>query len=183
MRELLLDPRGRIQKARFWQGIVVVTVAAIIKRGIEVKLPELMAGPLSILMMLATLALVYANICVYSKRFHDAGTSGWWILAVWVGKFFVFLLLFALFGGLFLGEDGLALSEAIMESWTSADEQQMAAAMQRFADLVFPLFVISYVVNAVIAALVVGGLPSEPRDNIHGPAPRPAPQDGSDPSN
>ncbi len=171
MKELLFDPRGRIQKARFWQGIVVVTVAAIIKRGIEVKLPELVVGPIAILLMLATLALVYANICVYSKRFHDAGTSGWWILAVWAGKFFVFLVLFALFGGLFLGEDGLALSEAIMESWTSADEQQMRMAMQRFADLVFPLFVISYIVNAVIAAFVVGGLPSEPRDNIHGPQP------------
>lgn len=170
MMQLLFDPRGRIEKPRFWQGIVLVTVAAIIKRGIEVKLPELMMGPLSVLMMLATLALIYANICVYAKRFHDAGTTGWWIIAVWVGKFFVVMLLFGLFGSLFLGDDGIALYEAIMESWTSADDQQLAQAAQRFQDLLFPLVVVTYIVNAVIAALVVGGLPSEPRDNIHGPA-------------
>jgi uncharacterized membrane protein YhaH (DUF805 family) len=171
MKNLLFNPNGRIAKTRFWQGLVILTVAAIIKRGIEVKLPDLMTGPLSLLTMLATLVLVYVNICVYAKRFHDAGTSGAWIIAVWLGKFFVFMLLFALFGGLFLGEEGLALSEAIMESFTTSDEGLLSQAMQRFADLVFPLFVFSYVANAVIFGFVVGRLGTEPRTNQHGPVP------------
>ena len=169
MKDLLFNPKGRIAKRRFWQGVVVLTVVAVIKRGVEIKLAAAMAGVLGIFSMALTLALVYANICVFSKRFHDAGTTGWWIIAVWFGKFFFFVLLFGLFGGLFLGDQGTALLEAMMESWASADEAQLTQASRRLVDMLFPLIIFSYVANAVLAALVVGSLRSDPNNNQHGP--------------
>ena len=174
MTELLFNPKGRIARNRFWQGLIVVTVVAVIKRGVEIKLAGAMGGLLGLITMMITLGLVYANICIFAKRFHDAGTTGWWIVAVWVGKRFVFMMLFGLFGGLFLGSEGSALIEAMMESWANANEAQLADASQRLMDMLFPLVVISYVVNAGLAALIVGGLPTEPRDNSHGPVPESA---------
>lgn len=171
MKDLLFNPNGRIAKRRFWQGVVLVTVVAVIKRGMEIKLAGAMGGLLGIVAMLVTLGLVYANICIFAKRFHDAGTSGWWIIAVWFGKFFTFVLMFALLGGLFLGADGTAVLEAVMEGWATADEAQLTQASRRLVDLLFPLIILSYVVNGVLAALIVGNLPSDPKANAYGPPP------------
>ena len=126
--------------------------------------------------LLLTVGLVYANICIFAKRFHDAGTSGWWIIAVWFAKFFTFIIMFALFGGLFLGSDGTALLEAVMEGWATDDEAQLTQASRRLVDLLFPLIILSYVVNGVLAALVVGSLPSDPAANIHGRPPGDGPE-------
>jgi uncharacterized membrane protein YhaH (DUF805 family) len=176
MKDLLFNPNGRIAKRRFWQGVVLVTVVAVIKRGMEIKLPGAMDNGLGIIALLLTVGLVYANICIFAKRFHDAGTSGWWIIAVWFAKFFTFIIMFALFGGLFLGSDGTALLEAVMEGWATADEAQLTQASRRLVDLLFPLIILSYVVNGVLAALVVGSLPSDPAANIHGRPPGDGPE-------
>jgi len=176
MKDLLFNPNGRIAKRRFWQGVVLVTVVAVIKRGMEIKLAGAMGGLLGIVAMLVTLGLVYANICIFAKRFHDAGTSGWWIIAVWFGKFFTFVLMFALLGGLFLGADGTAVLEAVMEGWATADEVQLTQASRQLVDLLFPLIILSYVVNALLAALIVGSLPSDPKANTYGSPPGNGPE-------
>jgi uncharacterized membrane protein YhaH (DUF805 family) len=72
---LFLSPRGRIGRRSFWHGWLVLTL-------INVSLVSAIGGvakavtPNS-LIWLPPLVTLYPTICLYSKRLHDLGRSGW----------------------------------------------------------------------------------------------------------
>jgi uncharacterized membrane protein YhaH (DUF805 family) len=81
---------GRITRAKFWAGIIVLWILAIILNllvaaafGInyDPMQPFPRMAPLAwIVWLLAALALVYASLAVAAKRWHDRDKSGWWSL-------------------------------------------------------------------------------------------------------
>ena len=171
MRDLLFNPQGRIPKNRFWQGLVVLTVAGVILRAMQVHLSPIFGMGGAFVFGLMALVLVYIQICVYAKRFHDAGTTGWWILAVWIGAAISSTLLSTLLGPLFIGEEGIAIQQEVFERMQQGEYQIAFEGAQALARRTLPLNIISVVTNAVILGFIVGSLPTQPGTNKHGPVP------------
>ena len=70
----------RLSPREFAQGLIaILAVWAVFE--ILSLLPVVGPG-ISILGLLVSIALAYFWVCVYAKRFHDAGRSGWLTLAV-----------------------------------------------------------------------------------------------------
>ena len=73
--DLLFQFDGRINRAKFWLGIVVVAV-------INVIASALFRGNSVFIAFLITLALLWPSLAVAIKRWHDRDKSGWWLLIV-----------------------------------------------------------------------------------------------------
>jgi uncharacterized membrane protein YhaH (DUF805 family) len=68
-RNLFLTSQGRIGQKDFWIAWLILFVAGIV------------LGIIPILGALISLALIYPQVCIYAKRLHDMGKSGWLFLA------------------------------------------------------------------------------------------------------
>jgi uncharacterized membrane protein YhaH (DUF805 family) len=83
---LFLQANGRIGQKDFWIGFAILFVAGIVLNLIPV------------IGMIAGILLIYPWVCVYSKRLHDMGKTGW-LAAVPFGVFFVAMVLTVIAGG------------------------------------------------------------------------------------
>lgn len=85
LKPLLLSFDGRINRGRFWTGIlvllavyVVLIVINLIFRGIfGDSVITMLIGIISIVIYLA---MIWPSIALGVKRFHDRNKSGWWVL-------------------------------------------------------------------------------------------------------
>ncbi|MEQ9314232.1 MAG: DUF805 domain-containing protein [Henriciella sp.] len=171
MGDLLFNPQGRILKRRFWQGLIILTVAGIILRAMQVHLAPMFGLMGAFVFALPALVLVYVQICIYSKRFHDAGLTGWLIIAVWIGALMVIWIMQSLLGGIFLGEEELAIQAEVFERMMQGESEIALEGMQLVAEKTLPLNIIMVCTNAVIMGLIVGSLKTQPGQNKHGPVP------------
>jgi uncharacterized membrane protein YhaH (DUF805 family) len=114
---LLWSYEGRIGRARFWLGVLLVILISMAfgaVGGLLNILPvdpqsgELAAeeiGAFGLLYALVTaVVLIYAQLAVYVKRFHDRGKSGWWVLIAFVPVIGFFWILIEL--GMLPGDPG-----------------------------------------------------------------------------
>ncbi|HEX8570470.1 MAG TPA: DUF805 domain-containing protein [Caulobacteraceae bacterium] len=62
---LFLSANGRIGQKDFWIGWLILFVAAIV------------LGMIPFLGMIISIALIYPQVCIFSKRLHDFGKTGW----------------------------------------------------------------------------------------------------------
>ena len=62
---LCLSANGRIGQKDFWIGFLILFVAGFI------------LGLIPFLGMIISIALIYPWVCLYSKRLHDFGKTGW----------------------------------------------------------------------------------------------------------
>jgi len=85
LKPLLLSFDGRINRGKFWNGIlvllaiyVVLIVINLIFRGIfGDSVITMLIGIISIVIYLA---MIWPSIALGVKRFHDRNKSGWWVL-------------------------------------------------------------------------------------------------------
>jgi uncharacterized membrane protein YhaH (DUF805 family) len=85
---------GRINRAKFWIGSLVLWVLWIVVNlaistifGIQYGEGRIFPamGPVAWLVwVLIALALTYATLAVWAKRWHDRDKSGWWSLIAFV---------------------------------------------------------------------------------------------------
>jgi len=77
---------GRINRARFWLGSLVVGIVAGINTGINRSVdPDVLTiGPgfLELITFTIGIALLWPWLALWIKRWHDRGKSGWWMLIV-----------------------------------------------------------------------------------------------------
>jgi uncharacterized membrane protein YhaH (DUF805 family) len=78
---LFTSYEGRINRAKFWAGIGVFVVGAIVAMILDnvlgTTINPLPYGVIYIIYVLGSLYFVFA---LYAKRWHDRGKSGWWTL-------------------------------------------------------------------------------------------------------
>ena len=163
MGNLLFNPTGRIQRNRFWQGMVILTVASVL-----VVAGNSMVGPL---FGLLGLVLIYPYICVYGKRLHDAGTTAWWVIAIWVGSLIISFIIGLLFAGVFMTEELLAIQEEAAERLATGDFAGFMEGTEIISKELLPLNIIATVGSNAILAGIVGMLATQPKENKHGPVP------------
>jgi uncharacterized membrane protein YhaH (DUF805 family) len=78
---------GRINRAKFWAGILVLLVIGLIAIAIDNFVlgitfsPEI---PYGYVYALFGLASIYFGLALYTKRWHDRDKSGWWTLIILV---------------------------------------------------------------------------------------------------
>lgn len=75
--DLLFQFDGRINRAKYWLGFLIVAVAGVIVAGIAAAVNSNAFWGLA---GLALLALLWPSIAIEIKRWHDRDKSGWWWL-------------------------------------------------------------------------------------------------------
>jgi prepilin signal peptidase PulO-like enzyme (type II secretory pathway) len=163
MVNLLLSPNGRLSRNRFWQGMVLLTVASTIVSGGAVMLGTLFG--------LLSYALIYPYICVYGKRLHDAGLTAWWVIAVWLGTTLFNIVASMILTPFFMGEEERKIQEEMTERMFAGDWSGMTEGAEILAAELLPLTLFLIVASNFLAAFILGLLKTEPRENKHGPVP------------
>jgi uncharacterized membrane protein YhaH (DUF805 family) len=75
---LFLSPEGRIGRQAFWIGWLCLLGASVVLNAVPVVGHVLM------------LVVIYASVCIHTKRLHDMGQTGWWqVLPVVFGPILV----------------------------------------------------------------------------------------------
>lgn len=163
MFDLLLNPNGRILKHRFWQGMVVLTVASVLVSAGSTMLSTTI-GYLSLL-------LVYPYICVYGKRLHDAGLTAWWVIGIWVANMVVVFVLSLFLRPFFTTPETLSIEEEMSERMASGDFTGMLEGAQILAEKMLPMNLTLTVLGNLVLAVAIGWLRTMPTENRHGRVP------------
>jgi uncharacterized membrane protein YhaH (DUF805 family) len=156
MVSLFFSPQGRIGKGQFWIGVIVLLVVGI---GLSVA-QRFSPQSVALVFALLSIVLIYPSVCVYVKRLHDAGKSGWWyllvILIAFIANAIASVVLFAPY-----------FSE--LAEMTPGSPELQARTQQITEVITLPLVGISLVISLGIA-LIVSMLPSDPGENRFGPS-------------
>ncbi|WP_323761475.1 DUF805 domain-containing protein [Maricaulis sp.] len=78
-KRILFGAAGKLSPMEFAQGIIAIIVVNLLLQ--ILSLMPVLGGVFGLVGILVGLASIFAWVCVYSKRFHDAGRSGWLTLA------------------------------------------------------------------------------------------------------
>ncbi|MFY0637379.1 DUF805 domain-containing protein [Maricaulis maris] len=82
-KQILFGSAGKLSPQDFAKGIIAIVVINLVMQFLTL-LPGI--GMLvAIIGIVVGLASIYAWVCVYSKRFHDAGKSGWMTIGAFLG--------------------------------------------------------------------------------------------------
>ncbi len=163
MQNLLFNANGRIQRNRYWQGMVILTVVSVLVVAATAMLSQFLG-------ILAWL-VIYPYICVHGKRLHDAGTTAWWVIGIFFGSLVLNFIFGLLLGPMFMDADALAIQQEIAERMSAGDLQGVLEGAEILGQKLLPLNIVSVIGANAILALIVGSLATEPRANKHGPVP------------
>jgi uncharacterized membrane protein YhaH (DUF805 family) len=159
MVSLLFSPQGRIGAGPFWQGVALLLVIGIVLNALSIYGPPTAAMVLGIVGLL----LIYPCLCVYAKRFHDAGKSAWWFLAV-IGVYIVLIFI----GSIALTAPMSADLARSMEGMTFGSPEFTAFQRDIARRTFLPSLLLSTAVWLAIA-FFVSRLASDPAENRFGP--------------
>jgi len=163
MFSLLLNAKGRIQKRRFWQGMVILTGASVLMTAGSVMVSDAFG--------FLILPLVYMYICVFGKRLHDAGLTAWWVIGVFLGNLLLNAILQPVFRPFLVSEEAIEIEKEISERLLSWDMTAVQTGMEQLAEHFLPLNLLLTVICNFILALGLGMLATMPKENKHGPVP------------
>lgn len=146
-KSLFLSADGRIRRSEFWIGwLVIFAVNAL----------------LGWVIPLLSILLIYPTVCIFSKRLHDMGKTGWLQLipvVVWCVAVPVAVL-------------GLGAAFITAAAVGDADYQEVADALAAGGAAGFALFGAMALVAALVVQLVfflwVGLSPGQPGENRFG---------------
>ncbi|TPM29213.1 DUF805 domain-containing protein [Mesorhizobium sp. B2-3-5] len=81
---LLTSFDGHINRGKFWAGIgifvVIAIIAFILDAILGTRFTTASGAQVGIIGILVALASIYFAIALYAKRWHDRNKSGWWTL-------------------------------------------------------------------------------------------------------
>ena len=163
MSSLLFSPNGRIARNRFWQGMVILTVASVL----------VIAGNTMVHRAFGFInfLLIYPYICVFGKRLHDVGTTAWWVIAIWLATMLVSFVFGLLFSPFFMTPELLEIQQEMNERLMAGDLTGFAEGAEIFADKMLWMNVLATIATNAVIAVGVGMLRTQPFENKHGPVP------------
>ncbi len=171
MGDLLFNPNGRVARNRFWQGMVVLTVASVLVSAGSWLLVE----PIGWLGAL----LIFPYICVYGKRLHDTGRSAWWVIGIWFAGLVIQMVLLVVFLFFILPivmtPDQKQTFDEIMRLAEAGDSAEMQKGMEYLIEqmndtLQRTAIALTIAVNAILG-LLVGTRATMAVENQYGPVP------------
>lgn len=146
-KSLFFTADGRISRQTFWIGVLILFAVNIV------------LGWIPLIGWLISLVTIYCSVCLYSKRLHDMGKSGWLQLAPWAVGLVLCLIGFAIGG------------TAMMAGWAMhPDGYDMNPAA--FAGMGVAAGFVGLASLVGLAFLLWAGLtPGEAGENRYGPSP------------
>lgn len=158
MVNVLFNPQGRIKSGPFWTGIIIIIAISLALNAASTFGPP----NLAMIFGVVSIALIYPMVCVYGKRFHDAGMSAWMFLVVLLAAIVLSVV------GAMVILPIIAGPPPVPSSSDFAEIMKEAQAHQKKVFL--PTTAISLAVWLLVA-LPVSLLKSQPEANKHGPPP------------
>ena len=156
------DFTGRARRSEYWWFVIAITVILLIPRLLLHYMPDVFDDSAQgydvlwlipeILIMLAlgvgTLLLLLPSFAVTTRRLHDVGRSGWWIVALAVG--------------------------CDMAACDSLNEWEMLRAISDTSTTTFAIVLALYLVHLAVSItiLVFTLLDSHRGENKYGPSPK-----------
>lgn len=107
MLNLLFSPNGRIDSASFMKGAII-----LLALNFFLWLAWFINLPLALLAGLVSLMSIYCWACLFVKRFHDAGRTGWLFPAVLIAFLILAFTVMPIFVSLFLPVDAELANKA-----------------------------------------------------------------------
>lgn len=156
--KLLFTFDGRIGRQQFWIGWLILFAA-----GFVLNIALAFFPPLRFLVFLA---MIYPKVCIYAKRLHDMGKTGWLVAIPYV----VFVGCLTIGLGLF----GAGIISMVMMGDRAADDPAAVMALLGSMGGFFALLSLSGVVS-LIFWLWAGCTPSQPGPNRYGAGPEGTP--------
>lgn len=99
---ILIGASGTLGPMEFAQGLVAIVAASIVMQLLGLVLGGL-GGLWTLINLIVGVFLAFCWICIFSKRFHDAGKSGWLAAAAAaagiVGSIILSMILVPVFAG------------------------------------------------------------------------------------
>lgn len=147
-KNLFFSADGRIGRQDFWVGFLILLGANVVLNMIP------------LIGQILSLVLCWCWICLYSKRLHDMGKSGWLVAVP---------LVIAVVAGVVAGISG---AMAVFSAATAVDGTDPTAAMGFLAGMGFAALVVGAAVLINLAFLLWVGLSGgQPGENRFGPVP------------
>ena len=133
------DFSGRAPRPEYWWWIVAYVIAGSILATIDAFIVSLLdqEDAFSPLYLVFVLAVVLPSLAVTSRRLHDIGKSGWWLL-VWIGVTSIGWIPFA------LGAASLALG--LLDEWSGTSVEWIPLILGGFLTLVVQVSVFVWMV-------------------------------------
>jgi uncharacterized membrane protein YhaH (DUF805 family) len=75
--DLLFQFNGRINRAKFWIGALIVWLITVVFMMIAFAMNNSIGW---LLFLVAYIGIIWIGLAVSIKRWHDRGKSGWWVL-------------------------------------------------------------------------------------------------------
>ena len=154
------DFSGRALRPEYWWWLVGYVIAGSILATIDAFVVSLLdqEDAFSPLYLVFVLAVLLPSLAVTSRRLHDIGKSGWWLL-VWVGITSIGWIPFA------LGAAALALG--LLDEWSGTNIEWIPLILGGFLTLVVQVSVFVWMILWLARQGDAG-------PNSYGPSPRPA---------
>ncbi len=163
MGNLYFSPKGRIGPAAFQQAAITLIAISFILN----VLPLLSFG-LAAILGLVGIILIWPWICIWIKRLHDAGKSGWMLLLILL-VMIILSMIASQVVNMIVGVDQAALQEAAMNA--DGGIMGMFSAVQTASKaLILPNAISGAIVGLVIVFGANKLLKSDPEENQYGPA-------------
>jgi uncharacterized membrane protein YhaH (DUF805 family) len=167
MVDLLFNPQGRISAGAYWQGAIILLVLFLLLNAVSTYGP--VSIPLSLVLFVIEIVLVYSIVCVNGKRLHDAGKSAWWSLAIIIAALVLQVIASSLVQRLLFAEQTAALQQQMQASMRGgANVAVILQGVKQTQKVVFvPTIAILTVVTLALSFLVAS-LKSDPGENRFG---------------
>jgi uncharacterized membrane protein YhaH (DUF805 family) len=150
----ILNPFGRIGPVTFRNTVMIlIAIGACLSLSPLIR-PELAA------LSFGAILLLYPSIVIWVKRFHDAGKSGWWYLAVFVAQLIISLAVNRFIIARFMPPPPPVDPHFI---WLSMVAQMRANAL--------PSTISGVILSLAFALVINEELKSDPEENAYGPPP------------
>jgi uncharacterized membrane protein YhaH (DUF805 family) len=150
--ETILNPFGRVGPITFRNTVIILILV-----GACLSLMPLINAALAAVSF-AGILLLYPSIVIWVKRFHDAGKSGWWFLAVFVAQAVTSIVVSRFIVARFLPPPPPVDPHFI---WLSMVAQMRANAL--------PSTISGVVISLAFALIINEELKSDPEENAYGP--------------
>lgn len=149
--QVLFNPKGRITQGQFWGGWAALFAANIV------------AGFIPLLGNVLSIGLIYVGACIYSKRLHDMGKSGWVHLVPWVVTLIIGI------GVTVQNYDAIVMFMELAESGREPTEEEALALFSELGTFFFAIML--NLLIWLVYTIWVGASESQKFNNRYGPGP------------
>lgn len=162
--EIFFSSKGRLGPNDFLRAMILLL-------GFQVVCSVLVAISSELVVIIGFIngALIYPYACVFSKRFHDNGKSGYWflpILLIYIVASSMVANVLDVFYADYLEKFGNEFQVIV----DRRDLTALAKLMQQNSVEMFFPNLVTMIVQTVVTALPAAALSSDPKPNAYGPA-------------